>query len=113
MGVVVVACIDSVGSKVGSDFVVRMYIKEHTDADTDFDTDWVRTVQDDTILALVHPERAPNFSLSRYQLPFPSRAGILCNLSLHGLLTYKIYKRVFSVYLQPFSNINTPRRDAL
>ena len=47
---------DFVGSDVGSGFVACMDTKAHNDADTDFDTGWVVTVQADTMLAPFQPE---------------------------------------------------------
>ena len=52
----------SAGSVAGSDFVVHTAVEAHTEVDTNFGIDWV-----DMILALVQPDPAPHFSLSRCQ----------------------------------------------
>ena len=97
----------------GSDFVACTTTEVCTEVDIDFGIDWVGTVQADMMLAPIHPERVPHFSLSRCQQSFLSRAGMLCNIFVHVLLNYKIYKRGFLEYLQPFANIYTPCCNAL
>ena len=109
MGVVVV---------VGTNFsriAVDIGSMVHTDSEmhTTTDTGLAGKVHDGSAIALVHPESIHCSSSSMCLPSFPLRAGMLCNISLHVLLTYKIYKRGFSRYLLPFANINTHRRDVL
>ena len=113
MGVVVVVGTGSAGSVAGSDFVVCTAVEVRIEVDTGFGIDWVGTSQDDTMLVLVHPERALHFPFIRCRQYFLSRDGMLYNIFLHVLLTYKIYKRGFLGYLLPFANIKTPCRDVL
>ena len=89
MGVVAVVGIGLSRSLAGSDFVACTTTEACTEVDTDFGIDWVGTAQADMMLALVQPKRALHFSLSRCQQSFLSRAGILCNIFLRVLLTYK------------------------
>ena len=110
---VVLGGIDSTGNANDSDFVAHMVVVAHTEADTSSNTDWVGTVQAGMTIAMVQPEPGPYYSLSMCLSYFPSRDGMLCNISLHVLLTYIIYKRGFPRYLLPFENINTPHRNAL
>ena len=90
---VVVVGTGSVGSVDGSDFVACTTAEVCTKVDTDFGIDWVGTTQADMMLALVHPKLSHHYSSSRCQPYFPSRASMLCNPSLHGLLTYKFTKK--------------------
>ena len=100
-------------NSASSDFVVRMTAVVHIEAATGSNTMQVGTTRDDTMLAWVHPDPTPHSSSSMCLSSFTSRAGMLCNLSLHVLLTYRIYKRGLFGYLLLFANINTPRRDFL
>ena len=93
MGVLVAGVTGSTGSTTDSDSVAHMVGLEHTEVDTSFGTHWVGTMQADTILVSVQPEPAHHSSSSRCLPSSPLGAGMLCNSSLHGLLTYKIYKK--------------------
>ena len=110
---VVVAGIGSNDSAAGSDCVVYMVGVVHTEDYIGSNTVWMGAEQANMMLSWVHPKPAPHSSLSMCLPFFPSRVGMFCNISLHVLLTYKIYKRDLSGYLQLFENINTPCRDAL
>ena len=81
--------------------------------DTSSDTVWVGIVQDDRILALVQPEVSHLSSSSQCRPSFASRAGILCNPSLRGLLTYKFYRKGLMGCLQLLASIDTPHPDVL
>ena len=96
-----------------SDLAVHMGVGLYTEANTSCDTDWIGTVQDDMMVASIHPDPAPHYSSSKCQLYFPSGFGMLFNPSFHALLTCKIYKTGFPGYLQLFASINTPHRDSL
>ena len=89
---------DDIAADSGS--TAQMVDVVHTEADTSFDTDWVGTTQADTMVASIQPELAPHSSSSKCQPSFPSRVGMLCNPSLHALVTCKIYKTKLSRYLQ-------------
>ena len=110
---VVAGGIDSVDISADSDSVAHMVVVEHTEADTGSNTNWVGTMQTDMMVTPVQPEPTPHSSSSKCQLSFPSGAGMLCNPSLHALLTCKIYKIILSGYLQVFASINTPLHDSL
>ena len=104
---------NSTGIEVDIDFLVHTDCEAHTDGDTSFDTDWVGNAQDYRMLALVQPEVSHHSSSSRCRTYFPSRSCILCNISLHALMTYKIYRKFFLGHLQLFVSIDTLRRGAL
>ena len=110
---VVVGDNDSIDIVADSDSTVHMIATMHTKSDIGFDTDWEGNMQADTMLMSVHPEFAPNSSLSMCRLYFPSRVGMLYNPSLHALLTYKIYKTGLLEYLQSFASIDSLHHDFL
>ena len=87
--------------------------KAYTVTDTSFDISFVGKVQDGSALAPVQPEPVHRSSSSMCRPYFPSRVGMLCNTSLHALLTYKIYRKGLLGYLQYFASIGNIHRGVL
>ena len=101
---------DSIDIVADSDSAAHMVVVAHTEADSGSDTDWVGTVQANTMLAPFHPESAHHSSSSMCRPSFPSRVGMVYNPSLHALLAYKIYRTSLRECLKYFASIKIPCR---
>ena len=84
--------------------------------DTDsmgIEAETVDNAQVNTMLMPIQHEYACHSSLGRCLSSSPSRVDMLCNLSHHVLLTYKNYNKGWLGYLQHFTRIDSPHRNAL
>ena len=83
---------DSADTTVDSDFAAHMVDVVHTEADIGSDTNWAGIAQADSMLASIQPDYVPHSSSNMCRSSSPSGVGMLCNPSLHSLLTCRIYR---------------------
>ena len=71
---------DSIDIAADSDSTMHRIVVVHIEADTNSNTDWVGTMWDDMMFALVHPEFSPHSSSNMCRMSFPPCPTDLQNL---------------------------------